>query len=509
VRSGVNKEELNVAVYVRESRDENGENYETIKTQERLLLDFIREKKLGRLYKVYVDDNVSGSVFDREGINRLKSDVSEGKIDILLIKDLSRLGRNNAKTLLFLDYLEENGVRVITFDGKYDSEKDNETVGIESWFNERYIRDISKKIRASLHYKIKSGEYVGKPPYGYKKSLREKNRLIVDEEEAITVKEIYELYEKGYGYKSICAYLNDKGCKAPSGFGKAWNPASIRRILTNRVYTGDTVQGVSEKISFKSKKTRRLPEDRWVITENTHEPIISKEQFDKIQKLIKEKKLHSSPHKGRLHIFKDMIFCGKCGSILYARSRKNRPMAYVCSNYVKNGLSSCTSHHVREDELKEIIIHELSYILRDADIQKYILQISEKDLYREKVNSEAAFLRNSIEKLERQQESLYFDKLNNRISEELFERVFNKLETQLSYMKNVLKNCGRDEEGQIITETELMKMADSLSTDNLTREIVNEMVEKIIIYEKTDFVENSPEGSSEILSGAVEVYFKF
>lgn len=156
-----NAEKFRIGIYVRESRDDNEENIETIETQRDLLYDFVLRNNLGEVYTVYIDDNVSGSIFERDGIKQLKADILEKKVNMLVAKDLSRLGRNNAKTLLFLDFLEEYGVRVLTFDGKYDSLKDNDTVGIETWFNERYVRDISKKIRTNLRFKIEKGEYIG------------------------------------------------------------------------------------------------------------------------------------------------------------------------------------------------------------------------------------------------------------------------------------------------------------------------------------------------------------
>ena len=165
VKSAQITENYRVGIYVRESRDDNEENYETIETQRDLLSDFVTRNNYGEVYRVYIDDNVSGSIFERDGIEQLKSDILAKKVTMLVVKDLSRLGRNNAKTLLFLDYLEEYGVRVITFDGKYDSQKDNDTVGIETWFNERYIRDISKKIRTNLRFKIEKGEYIGHAPF--------------------------------------------------------------------------------------------------------------------------------------------------------------------------------------------------------------------------------------------------------------------------------------------------------------------------------------------------------
>ncbi len=205
-----------VGIYVRESRDDNDENYETIETQRDMLVDFVLKNGLGEVAAVYIDNNVSGTGFEREGLKRLEDDVKNRSINLLLLKDLSRLGRNNAKTLLFLDFLEEYGIRVLTTDGRYDSTKDNDMVGIETWFNERYARDISRKIRANLKFKISKGEYIGHAPYGYKKSASTKNRLVVDAGQAAIVKKIFEMYKRGYGYSYIARYLDVQGYSPPS-----------------------------------------------------------------------------------------------------------------------------------------------------------------------------------------------------------------------------------------------------------------------------------------------------
>ncbi|MDD4496322.1 MAG: recombinase family protein, partial [Eubacteriales bacterium] len=221
------RDSFRIGIYVRESRDEQGENYETIETQRDLLLHFAEEKYKGNVYAIYIDDNVSGSGFDRDGIRQLKHDVQSGSVNLLLLKDLSRLGRNNAQTLLFLDYLEEYGVRVLTFDGRYDSNRDNDTVGIETWVNERYIRDISRKIRTNMHFKIQRGEYLGTAPYGYVKSPNIKNRLCIDEQKAVVVREMFDLYVEGTGCSEIARHLNAKGYAAPSGReGAKWCPAT-------------------------------------------------------------------------------------------------------------------------------------------------------------------------------------------------------------------------------------------------------------------------------------------
>ncbi len=432
-----------VAIYVRESRDDNEENYETIETQKGLLIDFAEKNKLGNIVEVYIDDNVSGSMFERKGIEKLKSDIMSHRVDLLLLKDLSRLGRNNAKTLMFLDFLEECGVRVLTYDGRYDSIKDNDTVGIETWFNERYIRDISRKIRANLKFKIAKGEYIGHAPYGYKKSDEEKNRLVVDESKAYIVKEIYGMYLMGYGYAHIAKQLDQKGYLPPgaksdiSYLNKGWNAAAVKRILGNRVYIGDTVQGVSEKISFKSKKTRRLPEEMWVVTENTHNAIISREEFYDVQKLRREKRSGLGPHKGNLHLFRGLLYCGKCGSVMFARQRRDRPMGYICGNYAKKGREGCTSHYVAEDELLDIIKYDMVSLLSDEGIKHNLKRLIEKDLQDKNApKCELAELERLLKEKQRQQEVLYIDKLEGRISEQLFTRMNTNLENRITLLEN-------------------------------------------------------------------------
>ena len=246
-----------VAVYARISRDDNRENFESIENQRDMLLAHAEANGLGTVTAVYMDDNVSGSAVHRPGLDRMKEDILKGMIDVVLVKDLSRLGRNNAATLQLIDFFEENGVRVVTADGRFDSLVDSDMLGIETWVNERYVRDISRKIRAALRFKIQKGEYLGKAPFGYRKSGAEKNRLVIDEQEAHVVRRIYSLYLSGMGYTAISKYLDEKGYASPGDRG--WNRITVRRILSSRVYIGDTVQGVSEKVSFKSKRREGFP----------------------------------------------------------------------------------------------------------------------------------------------------------------------------------------------------------------------------------------------------------
>ncbi|MDQ2085013.1 recombinase family protein [Herbivorax sp. ANBcel31] len=467
-----------VGIYVRESRDDGEENYETIETQKDLLVNYIKNSELGEVQKIYIDDNVSGAGFERRGIEELREDVLNNRINLLVIKDLSRLGRNNAKTLLFLDFLEEHGVRVRTFDGRYDSLKDNDTVGIDTWYNERYIRDISKKIRATLRFKIEKGEYIGRAPYGYVKSVTEKNKLLIKREEAEVVKKIYNLYGEGYGYGSIADFLNKEGYESPRK--GLWNSTTVRRIICNSVYAGDTVQGVSEKISFKSKKTRRLPQSSWIVTGNTHEGIIERGEYEKIQEIRKKRSEILSPHKGKLHTFRGLLYCGGCGSLMYARKRNQRPMGYICSCYSKKGKSLCTSHHICERDLSEIILKDLINFFSNKDIADIISK-------RNKLNSRdfsIDIIKKQIECKKRQQEIIYQDKLEKKISEELFLRVNKQIEKKLLVLRKEVENTKKRnfKIGDINSFVENIK--NNLYIKGITHEITRLIVNKIVIFEK-------------------------
>ncbi len=476
----------NIAIYVRESRDDNGEDFETIETQKDLLVDYVNKSNLGNIYDIYMDDNVSGSAFKREALGRLENDIKNGSVNLLIVKDLSRLGRNNAKTLLFLDFIEEYGVRLLTFDGKYDSLKDNDTVGIETWFNERYIRDISKKIRANIKFKIQKGEYIGSAPFGYVKSQMQKNRLNIDESTSFIVREIFELYLKGLGLKQITDYLGSKKYPTPSKkSGSEWNRVAVSRILSNRVYIGDTVQGVSEKISFKSKKTRRLPSQEWIITPSTHEPVIEKELFDQVQKLLKSKK-PSGGYRNKIHLFRGLLYCGKCGSSMLARTRKDRPLGYLCGNYMKNGKEFCSSHHINEQKILNSVKNEITVHMNNQDVKNEVIKQLSLYIEQKSKSGEAARLKGEISDRKRKQDILYMDRLEGKISSELFQRTNTLIEADIIFLKTRLARA-KEYAGGLIRPEEIyddfMNCLEILSLSNLYLKI---LIKKIAVCEPGD-----------------------
>ncbi|NLN05635.1 MAG: recombinase family protein [Clostridiaceae bacterium] len=469
-----------VAIYVRESRDDLGLSYETIETQKSLLEKFVEEKGLGAVYKIYEDDNYSGINFERPGIKKLIEDASCGKFDILVAKDLSRLGRSNARTLLFLESVEEFGVRVLTYDGRYDSLRDAETVGIDSWFNERYVIDISRKIRANLRHKIERGEYIGNPPYGYVKSKDVRNRLEVCEEEALVVREIYKLYLEGYGYKKISEMLNEEGIGK-----KKWNATHIKRILTSRVYVGDTVQGVSERVSYKSKKTRRLPESEWVLTENTHEPIVDEETFAKVQKERERRQKGCGNHKGALSVFKGLVYCADCNKRMYSRKQTKGLDGYTCQTYEKQGRAACSRHFVSECFLSNIVFSDIYTVLRDY-VKSNPDCIEELAMLNGERDREIGVLRNLVESSMKKQKILYYDRLDGRISADMYDSMNLELESSIErYKKEIerLERYGDKNKKSLDVLLDVIKSYKDLSRE-VKRKIVKIVVEKITVSEK-------------------------
>lgn len=482
----------NIGIYVRISRDDNGENFETVGNQREMLLDYVVKKQLGEVTAVYIDDNVSGSAFDRGGLKRLKKDVIEGRIQLLLLKDLSRLGRNNAKTLQLIDFLEEYGIRVLTADSRYDSLEDNDMLGIETWANERYVRDISRKIRSCLRFKIERGEYLGNAPYGYMKSVVEKNRLVKEEEQARVIRLIYSLYRSGLGYSSIAGKLNERGIPSPQG--KEWNRISVRRILMSRVYIGDTVQGISEKVSFKSKKTRRLPQEEWVITEGTHEGIVSREEFEQVQQLRQSKtvgngsgnSLHNRPYTGGCHTLHGVIFCGRCKCAMYARKRAGGT-AYVCGSYCRKGSRVCSSHFVYEAPIVKFICEEIIKLFPESDFHRELSVLMQSgELYGGNDPERNEKIRRKLETIRRQHEMIYRDRLEGRISEQLFDRMNKQYEARINLLKSEAEEVENSERSDPGAEEFIEQALRNIEAGQLSNDLVRLIIKKIEVYDETD-----------------------
>ncbi|MBQ8827684.1 MAG: recombinase family protein [Clostridia bacterium] len=447
------------ALYVRLSRDDLGARTDSIETQKQLVLAFVQNNFPGKRTKVYEDDNISGVTFERPGIKSIEKDIDIGIVDMLVVKDLSRLGRSNAKTLLFLEYMEELGVRVVTADGRYDSVKNYEFAGIDSWFNERYVMDISRKIRSNIRQKIKSGQYIGTAPYGYKKSEDDCCRLEIESGEAEVVRRIFDLYVSGKGYKKIAEILDSECILPPNPARSAelrWNPVTVKRILSNRVYIGATVQGVSRKVSYKSKKTCRLPEDMWVVTENTHARIIDEDVYRRAAAVRESRRGCGGSVRSGVNLFGSILRCGHCGGKMFLRRQKHLPSGYICAAYAKNGANACIRNFIAEDFLIKTTAEDI-YAYYETAVSHFAADNGSIGDIGLDVDGRVNIADNSFDrsinpkdlsteekKLKQKQEKAYSDMLDGKISEDLFYRINKIFEQKIDMLCNGEKNffCG-------------------------------------------------------------------
>ena len=268
-------EDKKVIIYCRESRDDYGENYERIETQRDILINFCKERKLNNIVEIVMDDDKSGTDFKR--FDKIKNKASKKEFDVIVFKNSSRIGRNQVESLNFVQYIENLGIEILFEDEKYDEE----LFGLYAWFNERRARDDSKNIRRNLRHKMEEGKLIIKPIYGYNKIDK---KLIINKDTAPVVKKIFSLYNSGKSYMEIINYLNRKKIPTPSesrGYlnckkTKCWNKQHIIRILKDIRYTGTYVGGKTEKISFKTNKIRIRDKSEWIVIENHHEALITK-----------------------------------------------------------------------------------------------------------------------------------------------------------------------------------------------------------------------------------------
>ncbi len=460
--------------YVRISRDEDKENYDSILNQKEILKNYAQKEGIN-LVEILEDDNVSGYTFDRPGMNKLKEYLNNPNIKVVLAKDLSRLGRHNALTQLFLEDVTHHGKWVILPGDNYDSSKDDDDiVGIKTWYNERYVKDTRKKVLATFKAKQEKGELIIKPIFGYDVD-RNQNKLIIDEEAAQIVRKIFELYKSGYGFRRISEILNENAIPTPSMFIKEhykkigkiykgavadyWASVYIGRILKDDVYTGCIRQGKTQKPYIKAKSIRVKKEEQLVI-ENRHEAIIPADEFEYIQKLIKERDVSGYEGLGgkstkSLNVFSGLLFCGECGSYMTAYRHPDGVKGYVCGTYHRRGRNYCTRHWIKQDELIAHIKNHLRFIednmtdfinTLNRDIEKYDAKnIKQLDL--------ATSARQKLDSIEKEYRELISQKIKDLVAnpehKDTIEKAYSEIEAEklkrLDTLKKQLENLKTQE----------------------------------------------------------------
>lgn len=441
------QEELNrfqVAVYIRLSREDGDkEESDSVGNQRKLLLDYISRKEELRLYDIYIDDGYTGTSFDRPDFQRMIKDIEAKKVNCVIVKDLSRFGRDYIETGRYLErYFPEVGVRFISVSDGIDSIKSayDMLLPIKNIFNEQYARDISNKIQATVKSKQRAGEFIGAfPSYGYKKSPANKNKLIVDEYAAGVVRKIFNLYIQGLGKQSIAKRLNLEGVLCPSEYKKMngenyknsnrldrtsyWTYSTVNHILRNEMYIGNMVQGT--KHQRMRQRQHCVGRERWIRVEATHEAIIERDTWETVQKLLL-KKHRDIDLETNQNIFAGFIKCGDCGRAMmkncWRRADGSITYSFYCGTYKRSGRDYCTPHTLPLQILNEIVLNDLKTVIRNVEDLQELLKNQSFDEVRAKqrVESELQKAESELERMKKLKKSIYEDYKEELISREEF-----------------------------------------------------------------------------------------
>lgn len=440
----------NATLYLRLSRDDGDkEESNSITGQRELLRDYIRNRPEFHEYAVRIDDGFTGSNFERPDFKKMMEDVKEGRTDCIIVKDLSRFGRN------YLDageYIEKIfpflGVRFIAVNDNYDSlagknASDDLIIPFKNLINEAYCRDISVKVRTQLEIKRKSGQYIGAfAVYGYMKDEADKNRLVVDEYAADVVRDIFKWKLEGMSPQDIAARLNQSGILSPMEYKKSlgmkfttsfkanpqavWSANAVLRILKNSVYIGVLTQGKETTPSYKVRKRVTKPEDEWTVIPDSHEAIIRREDFESVQKVL-SLDTRRSPEDSNVQLFSGMVFCGECGASMVRKavpSGNKKYVYYVCSAHKQD--KSCSSHGIRDAALEEVVLETVKQYIRDVVDLDVILAMTDTAPLRtaeaQKVQRQLDKKRSEHERLQKLLMSLYENLADGIIDREEYAR---------------------------------------------------------------------------------------
>ncbi len=509
------------AMYLRLSRDDEDRDGFTksesnsIGSQRELIKSFLREQPDIELYDIYVDDGFSGSNFDRPEFKRMISDIEAGRVNCVVVKDLSRFGRDYIESGRYIQKVfPALSVRFIALTDHFDSKtadtgESSIVLPVKNFINDSYCRDISTKVKSQLEVKRKNGECTASfAVYGYKKSEQDKNRLVIDDYAAENVRKIFAWKIEGMALSAIAEKLNSLGILSPKEYKKSlglpynggfsgtgsgkWCTLAVKRILTNEVYLGHLIQGKTEKINYKVKKNIIKPEQEWVKVENTHEAVVSKDDFMIVQHLLKTDS-RKSPKTGKNNPFTGLLFCGDCGEQMVRRVihyKGEEKVYYICST--KNRGEGCSRHSISENTLKEMAAESIRQFANSF--------LEEKRLFDKAVGCEANFetiacYDREMKRLKKEQDKyyslcsgLYEDLRNGVVTKEEFERLHSgfiqkgkKLETamlkQEQLMKEILKKG-------VLSARRLKTFQDCVELKEIDRHTLSSLVKHIYVFEE-------------------------
>lgn len=530
-----NKKQIGItALYCRLSRDDGTESESnSIGNQKKLLSQKAKEMGLTDT-KYYVDDGYTGTNFNRPGFQQLINDIEIGLVSAVMVKDLSRLGRDYVSVGNYTDsYFPEHNVRFIAVNDAIDSDEgESEIAPFKNILNEMYARDISKKVRSSHRLRGSMGEPLSQPPYGYMKSPDNKKKWIVDPEAAAVVKSIFKMCLDGKGNETIARTLQENKVLVPMAYwhskglnrgGKKtqtnpykWCKTTIQKILSQQEYCGDIINFKTYSKSFKNKRRIENSKENWAVFKDVNEPIIDRETFETVQKFIsKTKRRAPKKENGERSIFNGLIYCGDCHSKMrYHTSTSNKEIHYfTCSDNKVDYRGKCPGrHYVRADALEEVVKLELRRLVEMLEIgesyfAQLLLQKNDEEREKDKKHLESELQKaiarsNTVSQL---YEKLYEDNVIGKVSDEWFVELSHKYEKERMDLKikiadtrykiEELKNNNSEYEKFISAIRRFMQM------DNLTSPLLRELIDHIDIFET--------EGTGKSRTQRIVIYYRF
>ena len=525
--------EVRAAIYCRLSKDDANEGPSASIQNQRELLTHVCAEQGWTVAAVFEDDGYSGLSMNRPAFQRMLADIERGKFDVVLTKDLSRLGRNHLDTDTLMEKtFPQHGVRYIAVNDAVDTSGDSDIfVNLRNLMNEMYSSDVSKKVHSSYLTKAKTGKYTGTvPPLGYRKDPADKNHLLVDEDTAGIVRDIFEMAVNGGGPNYIRRRLEDMKVPCPAWWNREkgyrnhvtkferedpengrfmWDFTTIQTILTNPVYIGTIC---SQKVNYRFKVgwlSDKKP-DEWVTVEGMHEPIVDRETFDLVQEKIRSRKRPDAW--GNYSLFAGILKCGQCGSTLNIRraNQKGNAKIYTCSKYNKYGVKHCSQHRIPYDTLNKIVLEEIRACARRAlagDAQGAADDLRDgwgTGDEQEAVEQSIAADTERIRALERVVERLYADVTAGRISEDNFTNILDRtqkeqetLKTRVTLNRERLDRQAKEQADSAKFASIIRDYADIQELDAVT---LNRLIEKIVVHEDRD---------GDGIRQTVEIFFNF
>ena len=503
-------------LYIRLSK-EDGDKAESnsISNQRDLIYSFLKEKEDIQVYEEKVDDGYSGVGFNRPALISMLEDVKQGKVNCIIVKDLSRFGRNYIETGRYIQQIFPfMGVRFIAINDHYDSEHmdsqtDNIILPFKNLMNDSYSRDISIKVRSQIEVRQKRGDYIGSfPVYGYFRDQERKGKLVIDSAAAEVVRDIFDMRIKGYNNRRIADYLNEHGIPSPMEYKmllhwryttsfklKAqakWSPIAVERILKNEIYTGIMVQGKEKTLNYKVKKRIKVDKKEWIRVEDTHEAIITKEVFAIVQKLML-RDTRTAPDGKKLYLFSGLLRCGGCGGNMVRkkiRSAGSEYCYYICSNN-KNDKSVCSSHRIREDFLRKAVLEmlrtHLSLVSTMDEMEGMIAKLPLQEQEVQKRCRQLEERRNELARYQKLKISVYEDYKETLLTQKEYLEMKEDYEVSCRQLEEAIETLER-EVSLLVKDNRLHspwieRLKDSGNISELDRGLLAMTVEEIIVMD--------------------------